>query len=76
MLSNSKFLDATLFTLQTEIPNLTPESMIFSFLESNHQSEMLINHTLLIFKLYMYNSRDFGSVRIHFVKLKITKLRA
>ena len=29
------------------------------------------NHVLLIFKLYIYNSRDSNSVNIYFLKLKI-----
>ena len=40
------------------IPALILQSVIFGFLESNHKSEMLINHILLIFKVYIYNSRD------------------
>ena len=36
-----------------KFPNLTPQSAIFSFLESN-SNEIRINHILLIFKLYIY----------------------
>ena len=57
------------------IPNLTPQSAIFGFLESNQKSEMLIKLILLIFKLYIYNSRDSSSVNIYFLKSKITKIR-
>ena len=57
------------------IPNLTPQSAIFGSLESNHKSEMLIKLILLIFRLYIYNSRDSSSVNIYFLKSKITKIR-
>ena len=35
-------------------------------------SDMLINHILLIFKLYIYNSRDSSSVNIYFWNQNIT----
>ena len=57
------------------IPNLTPQSAIFGFLESNHKSDMLINHILSISKLYKRNSRDSSSVNFYFLKFKTTKLR-
>ena len=57
------------------IPNLTLQSAIFGFLESNHKSEMFVNLILLIFKLHIYNYRDSSSVNIYFMKLKVTKIR-
>ena len=57
------------------ITNLTPQSAIFGFLESNHKSDMLINHILSISKLYKRNSRDSSSVNFYFLKFKTTKLR-
>ena len=50
------------------IPKLTPQSAIFGFLESNHKSDMFINHILLISKLYKHNSRDSSSVNFYFLK--------
>ena len=40
-----------------EIPAMMPQSAIFGYLDDNENS-LLINHLLLIFKCYIYKSRD------------------
>ena len=57
------------------LPELTPQSAIFGFLESNHKNEVLINHLLLIFKMYMYHARDSNSVSIDILKAKIIEIK-
>ena len=84
------FYDITLFFLVTRhlwkqlcslcshrivIPKLTPQSAKFGFLDSNHNNEILINHILLIFKLYIYRCRDSGAISILNLKTKISMVR-
>jgi len=57
------------------IPEITPQSAILGFLDSNHNNEILINHLLLIFKLYIYRSRESGAISIHNLKTKISMIR-
>ena len=40
-----------------EMPDLLPQSAFFGFFEINNDSSLLINHILLIFKLYIYKAR-------------------
>ena len=46
------------------LPILTPQTAIFGFLDSTNsdynfkKNKLLINHILLIFKLYVYRSRE------------------
>ena len=51
------------------IPNISPQSTILGFMEEiQDQHNMIINHVLLIYKHYVYLSRNSGS--LNFVGLK------
>ena len=54
-------------------PEITPQSVLFSsFYIGNHQQNfLLINHLLLLFKYYLYLSREHGAVC--FTSLKLIK---
>ena len=39
------------------MPDLMPQSAIFGFLDIDNDCSLLINHILLIFKLYVYKAR-------------------
>ena len=43
-----------------EIPNIKPQSAIFGFHDIENTDIIIINHLLLIFKWYVYKSRDKG----------------
>ena len=45
-----------------EIPNITPQSAIFGFHDIDNTDIIIINHLLLIFKWYVYKSRDKGKI--------------
>ena len=38
--------------------HLTPQSDIFDFLDISNKDYLIVNHMLLLFKYYIYNSRD------------------
>ena len=40
------------------LPHLTPESAIFSFLDISNKEYLIVNHLLQLFKYYIYNARD------------------
>ena len=40
------------------LPHLTPQSAIFSFLDISNKDYLIVNHLLLLFKYYIYNARD------------------
>ena len=45
-----------------EIPNITPQSAIFGFHDIDNTDIIIINRLLLIFKCYVYKSRDKGKI--------------
>ena len=54
------------------IPSVTPQSAIFRF--TDHKVNYhLINHILLIFKYYVYKTRENGSLDLKVLKRKIHK---
>ena len=46
------------FNRHLNLPHLTPQSAIFSFLDTSNKDYLIVNHLLLIFKHYIYNTRD------------------
>ena len=40
------------------LPHLTPQSVIFGFLDISNKDYLIENHLLLPFKYYIYNARD------------------
>ena len=63
-----KFLQA-----KTDLPVNTPQSAIFGFLNYENNSD-IINHLLLIFKYYLFNSREHKKLRLEVLKKEIVKI--
>ena len=56
------------------IPPITPQSAIFGFV--NHEVNYhLINHILLIFKYYIYKTRENGSLDLKVLKRSIHEIK-
>ena len=51
-------------TLNIPIPNLTPSFSLLGFYHDNTQNATLVNHILLIFKIYVYKSRERGTLSV------------
>ena len=56
------------------LPNLTPQSAIFGFLNIEKEYYLVINHLLLIFKLYIYKDRNCKRLNLQSLKRKIVKI--
>ena len=57
-------------------PCLTPQTVFFGFLsESKNKNSLLMNHILLIFKIYTYNCRQTASVSLQALLNKIIKIK-
>ena len=63
-----KFLQA-----KTDLPVNTPQSAIFGFLNYENNSD-IINHLLLIFKYYLFNSRQHKKLSLEVLKNEIVKI--
>ena len=66
------------FSPLLELSDLTPQSAIFGFFDINNDSSLLINHILIIFKLYIYKARknkkvDLKSLIHYICKIKDTE---
>ena len=57
------------------IPTITPQSAIFGFLQNSGKDHIIINHLLLIFKFYVYVSRDQHKVSFNVFKSKIKNIK-
>ena len=64
----------TIFTDHLIIPNLTPQSAIFGFLDTEPNSHLILNHLLLIFKFYIYKARETKTTHINILKSNIQKI--
>ena len=58
-----------------QLPDLTPQSAIFGFLDTDHQHNLIFNHLLLIFKFYLYKTRDHKKTNIKILRDKIRNIR-
>ena len=64
------------------LPILTPQTAIFGFLDSTNsdynfkKNKLLINHILLIFKLYVYRSREKQFIHINNLIAEIKSAKA
>ena len=56
------------------IPPITPQSAIFGFIDHKVNCH-LINHILLIFKYYVYETRENGSLDLKVLKRNIHKIK-
>ena len=59
------------------IPEITPQSALFGFFNISNQQQnfLLINHLLLLFKYYLYMSREHGAVCFTSLKLYLIKIK-
>ena len=57
------------------LPTLTPQTSIFGFLDFK-KNKLLINHILLIFKLYVYRSRGKQFIHINNLIAEIKSAKA
>ena len=57
------------------LPDLTPQSAIFVFLDIDPSVYLITNHLLLIFKFHVYNARSIKKVNIDILKRKIKKVQ-
>ena len=64
------------------LPTLTPQTAIFGFLDSKNsdynfkKNKLLINHILLIFKLYVYRPREKKFIHINNLIAEIKTVKA
>ena len=57
------------------IPLITPQSAVFGFID-HKVNYHLINHVLLIFKYYVYKTRENGSLDLKVLKRNIHKIKS
>ena len=73
-----KFFGTNLLFFETDLdfPNLTPQAALFGFInESDNNLNILQNHILLIFKLYVYQSRERGVLNLNGWIKNVTKVK-
>ena len=73
-----KFFGTNLLFFETDLdfPNLTPQAALFGFInESDNNLNILQNHILLIFKLYIYQSRERGVLNLNGLIKNVTKVK-
>ena len=59
-----------------ELPALDIQSRIFGFTNIDHDKASIVNHLLLIFKLYIYNSRVSGRLNLNCLLEEIRKIKS
>ena len=64
------------FEQNINFPSLTPQSAIFGFLDLNDNIHLLTNHILLIFKYYIYTSRQLKTLSLEIFLQKIKNIYA
>ena len=64
------------FETHLDFPDLTPQAALFGFVnESDNNLNILQNHILLIFKLYVYQSRERGVLNLNSLIKNVTKVK-
>ena len=56
-------------------PISTPQSAIFGFWDLDMNEHLILNHLLLIFKMYIYNARKAGSLNINHLLIYIKGIK-
>ena len=59
----------------SQLPDLTPQSAMFGFLDINTNVYLISNHLLLYFKFYVYKARSIKEVNFNILKRKIKKIQ-
>ena len=57
------------------MPDITPQSAIFGFIDNNYENLLLINHILLIFKWYIFKTRKKEQVNLNSLIKYICKIK-
>ena len=64
------------FEADLDFPDLTPQAAFFGFVnESDKNLNILQNHILLLFKLYVYQSRERGVLNLNSLIKNVTKVK-
>ena len=64
------------FETDLDSPDLAPQAALFGFInESDNNLNILQNHILLIFKLYIYQSRERGVLNLNGLIKNVTKVK-
>ena len=64
------------FETDLDFPDLTPQDALFGFInELDNNLNILQNHTSLIFKLYVYQSRERGVLNLNSLMKNFTKVK-
>ena len=64
------------FETDLDFPDLTTQAALFGFInESDNNLNILQNHILLIFKLYIYQSRERGVLNLNGLIKNVTKVK-
>ena len=66
-------ISETFLKAKIDLPVNTPQSAIFGFLNYENNSD-IINHLLLIFKYYLFNSRGYKKLSLEVLKKEIVKI--
>ena len=66
-------ISETFLKAKIDLPVNTPQSAIFGFLNYENNSD-IINHLLLIFKYYLFNSREHKKLSLEVLKKEIVKI--
>ena len=74
---SSKFMEWTRFIFGKRLTlfDLTPQGAFLGFLNVNSKPFLIQNHLLLIFKIYIYNSRRSQSLIIKYLIREIMKVK-
>ena len=63
------------FSNTLNIPSISPQGIIFSFLYDTLEGKLILNHILLIFKNYLYKTRKNKNLTFNILKnLEILKI--
>ena len=75
MQKNFYFLDTTLGVFILNPPSISPQSVIFRFLDGALDYKFLVTHILLIFKIYLYKATENKDLNFYILKNYLTKIR-
>ena len=57
------------------LPDLNPQAAFFGFLDLNDETFLIVNHILLTFKFYLYNSRNKKTPHLQSLLKQINKIK-
>ena len=63
------------FSIGLDFPSISPQSTTFSFLDHALEHKLLLNHILVIFKNYLYKTRENKNLNFNKLKNYLIKIR-